>query len=85
MRRFLSSLLYGLIRPWLGVAAFYAVIGVFLGATGLYLFVAGWFHGLVFVWVFAWLVFLIICHAKRLALTGSAGSAMTSRQQDSLE
>lgn len=74
MKSFLRSLLYSLVLPWLGVAAFYSIICLFLALTGLYMFVAGWFYGMVFIWVAAWAIFLLMCYAKSAELRRVGGN-----------
>jgi len=65
--KILKSLLYGLILPWLGMLALFAIVAVPLSGILFYGGTLGAFPMLVFCWVFAWIMFLMLCAAKSAA------------------
>jgi hypothetical protein len=73
VKSILRSIVFSLVFPWLGMAAFYTIIGMFLAAIGAHMFAADVFYGVVFVWIAAWAVFLLVCYAKSTALPPADG------------
>lgn len=80
--RILKSLLFGLILPWLGMMALFAIVAVPLSGIVFYGGLLGAFPMLVFCWVFGWIMFLMLCAAKSSVASGSSQNEATPSADD---
>lgn len=72
--RALRSLLRHFVLPCLAVGLFYAAIIATLVVSELYVFVSGWFFGLLGLWLGFWAVFLVLCRARAQARAAGSGA-----------